>query len=450
MRKNKSGEDLTTGTPWKVILMFALPLLGSSLIQQCYSMVDLIFVGKYIGKEAAASVGSSDLLITIMVGLFTGISVGAGVAAGQAFGSRNREKLHRLIQSSVTFGVIGSVVIFLVGELGAKQFLIWMNTPKEILPMAVLYLRIYFVGVFAIVQYNLCSGIIRAIGDSAATMRFQIIGGVTNIVVNFILIIVLRWGIVGAAIATVLSQCVAAFLTIRYLMKLEADIALDLRHPFVDSSLILSVLKVGIPSGVQSMIMTFSNILVQSVINGKGVDTIAAFVAYFKVELFIWYPMVALGQAIVTYTAQNIGAGKEERVKKGLYTTILMGFGVAIAIASVLLLLSHQVFGLFSNDAHVISLSISIARITLPLYFLYIIQEAYSGVLKGRGNAIAPMITAILTICGMRIAMLYLFTSLWDGIWAVAIIYPASWGLASIGMFLVEMADRRKRIKTMI
>ena len=447
MNQKSLSRDLTKGSPWKKILLFALPLLGSSLIQQLYSTVDLIFVGRFIGKEASAAVGSSDLLVTLLVGLFTGISVGSSVIAGQAFGSGDKNRLHQLIQSVVAFGAIGSLVLIGLGEIFAPALLRLMNTPEEVFSMAVVYLRIYFLCLFSLVLYNLGSGIVRAIGDSMAAMRFQIFGAITNVVADFVFIYVFAWGIAGAAIATFASQTLAALLTLRYLMKLEPGVALTLKERTIDRKVIGKVLSIGIPAGLQSMIMTLSNILVQTVINGFGVDTVSAFVVYFKVELFIWYPLVALGQALVTFTAQNVGAGQDKRVGKGLAITLVMGTVVSVAISSVLLIFGHSVFWLFNTDPVVIENCSIIAGITMPLYFLYQIQEDFSSVMKGRGNGLTPMLINIICICGLRLVLLYSFTAKWHTIRAIAAIYPLTWGAAGLVMVIAFLLQERRRIK---
>ncbi len=440
----KSTKDLTVGTPWKAIIMFALPLLGSSLIQQMYGTVDLFFVSRYLGTNAASAVGASDLLVTCLVGLFTGISVGSNVVAAQAFGAKDKERLHELIQTMVTFGVIGALVLLAIGELFAPTFLQWLNTPESIQPLAVTYLRIYFLCIFSIVLYNLCSGVVRALGDSAAAMRFQIYGGLANVVMDFLMIVFLKWGVAGAALATFLSQTTAAFFTIRYLMRLEKEIRLDLKQPMINGYLLKKVLAVGIPSGVQSMIVTFANLLVQAVINGFGVAVIAAFVVYFKVELFIWYPLVAIGQALVTYTAQNIGAGRKDRVKSGAVTGVILGVVVCLVLGNLLRFFAPQIFGLFNPDTEVIEAGVSIVSVTFPLYFLCCFQDAFGSVLKGFGNGTWPMVVSVCFLCIFRVVILYAFNAKWHTIATVAAVYPITWAAAGLFMFLALLIFMRK------
>ena len=434
-KKSKSGiKKLTQGSVWRIILSFALPLLGSSLVQQMYSTIDLIFVGRFIGKEASAAVGSGDLLLTCLIGLFTGISVGSGVIAAHSFGSDDKVRFHRLVQTVYSFGLLGSLVMLVVGELMTPYFLLWLDTPTEILSMATTYLRIYFLGIFAIVLYNLCSGIVRALGDSGAAFRFQIIGGITNIVGDFLFIVIFHWGIVGAALATFLSQTMAALFTLHYLKGLEKEIALHFREFLIDRVILADVLKIGIPSGIQSMIISFSNLFIQSIINSLGVDCMAAFAAYLKVELFVYYPIVSYGQALVTFTAQNVGARKMDRVKQGIRTTLLLGIGSVLLISFAFLLLSGQIFGLFNSDPAVIANGVRMMHITFPFYFIYVLQECMGSATKGIGYAMSPMVIIISCMCILRIALLVFTTSIRHSLEAVAVVYPITWAAAGILM----------------
>lgn len=453
VQMDKRTKNLTEGNPWKIIVLFALPLLGSSLIQQMYSTVDLIFVGKFIGKEASAAVGSSDLLVTCIVGLFTGISVGSGVVAAQAFGQKDKKTLHRVMQTAFFFGLIGALVLMAAGILLAPTFLLWLDTPEEVFDMALAYLRIYFAGIFGLVEYNLCSGIVRSLGDSRAALRFQVIGGIVNIVVDFLLIVVFRMGITGAALATVGAQIVSAVMTIRYLVRLRPEIALRLREPMLDGRVLKKLLVVGIPSGIQSMVVSFSNLFVQSIINSFSVDAMAAFAVYFKVEMFLYYPNLSYGQALVTYTAQNYGAGKLDRVRKGVWTTLLMSICTVAAVSVIMLIFIRPVFGLFNSDPNVIADGIRVASVTFPVYFLCTIQESMSAASKGMGKALTPMIIVLTCMCLFRVIILRVLVGVWHEIEAIAIVYPITWILAGIAMtvnYLLVMRNEKKKHKNRI
>lgn len=444
-KKKKSGaKDLTVGNPSKVILFYALPLLGSFLVQQLYSAVDLIFAGQFIGKEASSAIGSSDLLITCLVGLFTGISIGSGVVAAQAFGAGDRKTLKKLVQTVYTFSLIGATVIFAVGEFMAPTFLHWLSTPDDVFPVALTYLRIYFISVFAIILYNLGSGIVRALGDSGAALRFQIIGGIFNVITDFIFIYFFRWGVAGAALATSLSQLLSAFMVLRYLVKMDSDIALKLREFMMVGKLLKRVLGIGIPSGIQSMVISFSNLFIQSVINSFGVDVMAAFAAYFKIELFIYYPILAYGQSLVTYTAQNIGAGKNERVKKGLITTLIMAFITVVLIAVSFMAVGENLFGIFNGDPAVIANGIRIMHVTFPIYAIYIVQECFGSVCKGHGYALGPMVIIVSCMCVCRVIAINITTAISRVIESIAVVYPITWALASICMFVYYLILMRQ------
>lgn len=441
-------RNLTEGKPWKIIVLFALPLLGSSLIQQMYSTVDLIFVGQFIGKEASAAVGSSDLLVTCIVGLFTGISVGSGVVAAQAFGQGDKKTLHRVIQTAFFFGLMGALVLMAAAICLAPTFLRWLDTPGEVFPMALTYLRIYFAGIFGLVEYNLCSGIVRSFGNSRSALKFQVIGGLANIGSDFLFIVVFRMGIAGAALATIGAQIVSALLTIQYLRKLDSGIALEIWKPLMDSRVLKKLLVVGIPSGVQSMVISFSNLFIQSIINSFSVDAMAAFAAYFKVEMFLYYPNLSYGQALVTYTAQNYGAGKLDRVRKGVWTTLIMSVGTVAAVSVVMMIFIRPVFGVFNGDPGVVADGVRVASVTFPIYFLCTVQECMSAASKGMGKAFTPMVIVLTCMCLFRVIILKTLVSVWHEIESIAIVYPITWVLAGIAMSVnYVLLMRKERIK---
>lgn len=311
------SKNLTEGNVIGSILLFALPLLGSSLIQQLYTTVDLVFVGQFLGTEASAAVGASSLIITCLVGFFTGMATGTSVFTAQYFGGKQWEKLRRLIQTMFLVGIGGGIILMVLGVGGARLFLTAMGTPEDIMGPAVLYLKVYMTGMVPTVLYNLMSGIIRALGDSKNPMFFQCVGGVLNIVGDYICIAVFGMGVEGTAVATVVSQAVAAILSAGYLVRLRAPHALRLRRPEFYGKELGNVLRVGVPAGIQSMVITFSNILIQSQINTLGVTSIAAFTVYFRTEMILYLPILALGQAVVSFVGQNYGAGKPERIAKG-------------------------------------------------------------------------------------------------------------------------------------
>lgn len=437
-------DNLTEGNVTRSLLFFALPLFGSSLIQQLYSTVDLVFVGQFLGTEASAAVGASSLIITCLTGFFTGMSVGTSVFSARYFGGRQWERLYRLIQTMFLVGIGGGSILMVLGIGGAECFLGAMGTPEDIMGQAALYLRVYMAGMVPVVLYNLLSGVIRALGDSRNPMIFQCVGGILNILGDYVCIAVLDMGVEGTAVATVVSQAAAALCAVIYLVRMRAPYALQLSKPGFYPGEFKNVLKVGVPAGVQSIVITLSNILIQAQINTLGVTSIAAFTVYFRTEMILYLPILAMGQAVVSFVGQNYGAGKPERIRKG-NRICMLGGSAAIFAAGILLMLAAPVFlHIFTKDAAVIARTVSIIRVTFPLYFLYVLLECLSGNLRGCGKAVAPMIVTVISFCGFRILFMLAAMHLHPSVRSVAWSYPASWALAVILMTLIVRKSRRR------
>lgn len=440
--KSARNQTLTEGVIWKQLILFALPLLGSSLIQQLYNTVDLIFVGRILGKEASAAVGSGSLMITCLIGFFTGLSVGISVITGKFFGAQDQKSLYKTIHTAVVICLVSGVVLLAVGVGGAPFFLRLLNTPKEILPLGVVYMRIYFCSIFSILFFNVSAGILRATGDSKNPMLYQLAGGIANVFANYLFIVVFHMGVAGAAFATMVSQSVAAILTVRRLTMLPEEYRLCLKKISFDKKIFKQILLIGIPSGIQSMVITLSNLIVQSNINSLDVNSIAAFVAYFKVELFLYLPIQAFGQASMTFVSQNIGAGKLKRARKGMWTCIGVGVLTTICMAMILLMLPSYAFSMFSRDAAVITAGISLIQITFPFYFIYVFLEVFSCTIRGTGRGLAPMIIILVNLCGLRIILVNVMMKLYHSAPGVALIYPITWGCAAVCLYVYYRASK--------
>ncbi len=432
MRIATQDKKLTEGIIWKQLLLFALPLLGSSFIQQLYNTVDLLFAGNLIGTDATAAVGASSLVITCLVGFFTGLSVGTGVIIANRAGSGEWDDVNRTIHTAMGLSLLGGALLTVLGIALSRPVLTLMGTPAEILDSAVSYVRIYFLSMIPLVIYNMNAGIIRSIGNSRIPLLIQSVGGVTNVLADFVSIYYLHMGVEGVAWATMLSQGIAAVLSMLFLMRRGERYRLGWRKIRIEGSILNRILRMGVPAGLQSMVITLSNVFVQYKINGFGVDAIAAFSVYFKVELLIYLPIVAFGQAMTTFAGQNMGAGKVDRVQKGVKACIGMGVIYAVASAMLLLYLGEGVFALFDRDAAVIACGLRIIRITFPLYWLYVVLEVLADAIRGIGRSLPPMEIILSTICGFRTVLLIIFTSLWDSIEAVAAVYPAAWFMAAL------------------
>lgn len=433
--------DLTQGTIWKQIIRFALPLLASSFVQLLYNTIDLLFAG-VLGKEASAAVGASSLVITCIVGFFTGISVGNGVVVSQAVGEKNTAKIGRAVQTGVKASLIGGIILTVIGITASRRILIWMQTPADILSAATDYARCYLLCMTPLVLYNMNAGIIRATGDSKTPMLAQLVGGVINVILDALVIFVFQLGLVGIALASTVSQGIAALITLRYLLQTDGAARLHFAGMKIDYGILKEILRIGAPAGLQSLVITLSNVFVQSKINGFGVNEIAAFASYFKVELLIYLPIVAIGQAAMTFTGQNIGANQFKRVKKGVRVCIAIGITYAACAAGLLLLFGKQVFWLFNRDIGVVSCGLCIIRATFPFYWIYVVLEVLSNAIRGSGRSISPMILILLNICVLRTLFLFLFTSYSMSLEAVAATYPTAWFTAAVSFLLYWRGGR--------
>lgn len=442
--KNNS-HTLTKGSVGKGILLFALPLLGSSLIQQLYSTVDLIFVGQLLGTKASAAIGASGLIVTCMIGFFNGMAVGTNVFAARHYGARRFEQLKKLIQTIFWTGIIGGFLLTVIGLVLSPVFLTWMGTPESIFPLAVRYLRIYMASMISVVSYNLLSGVLRALGDSRTPMLYQFFGGIINVFADFIFLYVFHMGVEGTAFATLFSQTFAAVGVMIHLYRLKEPYALRIR--FSDCSLkeFTDILKVGVPAGVQSIIITLSNIIIQSQINTLGVTSVASFTVYFRVELIIYLPIVALGQAVVSFIGQNYGAGNWERIKKGNRLCIFGGSLITFAACILLIIAMPVILNVFTKDAAVAAQTLEIVKVTFPFYFFYTVLECFSSNLRGFGKAFLPMIVTVISFCGFRIVALFALMAKNPSPDKVALSYPISWGIAAVAMAMLYVRNNRNR-----
>ena len=442
--KNNS-HTLTKGSVEKGILLFALPLLGSSLIQQLYSTVDLIFVGQLLGTKASAAIGASGLIVTCMIGFFNGMAVGTNVFAARHYGAKRFEQLKKLMQTIFWTGIIGGLLLTVIGLVLSPVFLTWMGTPESIFPLAVRYLRIYMASMISVVSYNLLSGVLRALGDSRTPMLYQFFGGIINVFADFVFLYVFDMGVEGTAFATLFSQTFAAVGVMIHLYRLKEPYAL--RIHFSDCSLkeFTDILKVGVPAGVQSIIITLSNIIIQSQINTLGVTSVASFTVYFRVELIVYLPIVALGQAVVSFIGQNYGAGNWKRIKKGNRLCIFGGSLITFAACILLIIAMPVILNVFTKDAAVAAQTLEIVKVTFPFYFFYTVLECFSSNLRGFGKAFLPMIVTVISFCGFRIIALFALMAKNPSPDKVALSYPISWGIAAAAMAMLYVRNNRNR-----
>ncbi len=443
----ESKNGITEGVIWKQILYFFFPMLFGTFFQQLYNTADAIVVGKYVGKEALSAVGGpTGTLINVLVGFFMGVSTGATVTLAQYFGGKKKEEVSKTVHTAYALAILGGFIIMVVGLIGAPYALRWMGTPKEIIPYSLTYIRIYFIGMIANLVYNMGAGILRAIGDSKRPLYFLILSCFINIVLDLLFVVVFHWNVAGAALATIISQICSAILVSIVLMRTNNDYKLELRKIRFHKEILKKIIYIGLPAGVQSLMYSTSNLFIQSNVNSFGTDTVAAWSAYSKIDGIFWMTMSAFGISVTTFVGQNYGAGKKERVDKGIRVCLTMAVSTAIVMSIILYFMGSYIYLLFTDDKSVISMGTVMLRFMVPFYVTYVCVEIISGSLRAMGDAIKPMIISLFGICVLRIIWLQTAVPIWRDIKTVMFSYPLTWFITSI-LFVSYYLIRRKMVK---
>ena len=432
----KTMEPMTSGSIWKRMILFALPLMLGNLFQQMYNTVDSLIVGRFVGSSALAAVSSSGSLIGMLIGLLSGISSGAGVIVARHFGAGDREGLHRTVHTIVAFGLAAGVLMTAVGVLLSPQILMWMGTPESVMAESVTYLRIYFCGSLAVMMYNVFVGILQAVGDGRHPLYYLIASSVVNLGLDLLFIQAFDAGVGGAALATVISQVVSALLCLIQLMRTKEDYRLELRSIRFERDILVQIVRVGLPSGVQNSIIAFANVIVQSNVNAFGEMAMAGYGAYAKIEGFGFLPINSFTLALTTFVGQNLGATQYERTKKGARFGILMTVTLAEAIGVLVFLFAPQLIALFDPTPEVVAFGVGKARTAALFYCLLAYAHSVAAVLRGAGKAVIPMAIMIAIWCGVRVAFLSITIPLTHSIQMVYWVYPLTWGISCVLFFL--------------
>ena len=430
-------NQITEGVIWKQLLLFFFPILFGTFFQQLYNTVDAIIVGRFVGKEGLAAVGgSAAMIINLLVGFFIGLSSGATVIISQFYGARQQAKVSQAVHTAVAFSIAGGLVIMAVGLITAPAALRAMGTPEETMADSILYLRIYFLGLIGNLLYNMGAGILRAIGDSKRPLYFLIVGCMTNIVLDVVLVLFFHMGVAGAAWATILSQFAAAVLVIATLLKTDDMYRLNWREVRIHPDMLLRIIQIGLPAGLQSVMYSASNIIIQSSVNALGTNVVAAWTAYGKIDVIYWTIINAFGISITTFVGQNFGAGKLDRVYKGIRVCLGISAGATIFLSLLLYQFGQYIYLLFTTDAEVIAKGVEILHFLVPTLITYVCIEILSGALRGIGDCWIPMIMTALGVCLLRVVWIVVAVPLYPDIKTICFSYPLTWTVTSI-LFLV-------------
>lgn len=442
-------KDLTQGSIFKSVLLFSLPIALELLLQQLYNTVDVISVGRFVGKEALAAVGSTSYIINIFVGLCAGLASGASAISAQSFGAHDTDKLADSVKSSLVLSVLIGIVATFMGLIIVKPMLRIMKTPAEVFSDAAIYLRIYFCGLLGVFVYSFVSGILRAMGDSVLPLILLAVSSVLNIVLDLVFVISFKWGIVGVGVATIIAQYFSAILALILLLS-------DCRKMFRNSNssfktdICKSIFRIGFPSGLQQCVTSFSNAIVQSYVNFFGAACMAGWAAYSKLDVYIMIPISSMALAVTTFVGQNYGAKKYERMKKGILTCILFGASVAFLMGFIITAFSGKLVLLFSTDPSVYDYALYFVRILTPLYGFMSFYMILAAAMRGVGKSFWPSTITIIALVFLRQAELLVNKyCLGNSLFIVVLTFPIGWILCDTAMFIYYRKTMKKVLENL-
>lgn len=430
--RRNGTRDMTKGGIYSQMIAFALPIMLSQVFQQLYNTADSLIVGRFLGTNALAAVSSSGTLIFLLVSFFNGTAMGAGVVISRYFGAGNNENVSKAIHTNIAFGLLSGAFLTVVGVALTPTFLVWMKTDPEVLPEAIEYFRYYFFGAVALVMYNICRGIMNALGDSKRPLYYLIFSSVLNVILDVVFVGLLGLGVWSAALATVISQFASVVLCMCYLCKKGNVFTVDVKKLRFHKDMFVEIIKYGLPSGVQNSVIAFANVIVQTQINGFGKFATAAYGTHAKIEGFAFLPMMSFNMATSTFISQNLGAKQYDRVKKGARFGILTAVILAQLVGFMIWLLSPHLIAMFDSNPTVIELGVRQARISSLFYFLLAFSHAVAAVCRGAGKAFVPMFVMLSIWCGVRIAYISIVTHFWGDITLIYWAYPITWGISSV------------------
>ena len=440
-----SKNQITEGVIWKQLLFFFFPILLGTLFQQLYNTADTVVVGRFVGTQALAAVGgSTGQIVNLVVNFFVGLASGATVIIARYYGARDRIKLNNALHTAIALSIVGGIVTGIAGILITPSLLKMMNTPADVIEGSTMYLRIYFAGIIFVFVYNIGSGILRAVGDSKRPLYFLIVCCFLNIFLDILFVVYLKLGVKGAAFATVISQAVSALLVILSLTKSVDIYRLRPNKIRFYKSLLIAIITIGLPAGLQSDMYGISNIIIQTSLNSLGTETVAAHTAFAKIDAIYWMISGAFSVSIITFIGQNYGARKFDRMKKSIKVCLLMDLIASLLLTTVMLLAGPYLLRLFTSDQEVIEIGMQIIHIIAPSYALFIFIEILSSSLRGMGNVVVPMLMTCGGVCVLRILWIFIFVRTHLSVTTILMSYPISWGFTAVLFIIYFMFYQKK------
>ncbi|MBQ5537452.1 MAG: MATE family efflux transporter [Treponema sp.] len=435
--EKKSFNPITEGKIWKSLLAFFFPILIGTIFQQLYNTIDAVIIGKFEGKEALAAVGGGTAVyLTVIIGFFVGITSGAGVVISHLYGARNDRATSEAVHTSLALALAGGFAMTAGGFAASGLVLGAMNTPESITGLSMDYLEIYFISMVPMFVYNMASGIMRAAGDSKTPLWILIAAVFTNIALDLLFVVLFGWGVKGVAWATVASQAESMLVSLLFLKRRSDSLSFRIRKLGFSPQLLMKMLRIGFPAGIQSTFYGVSNLIIQSAINSFGTTTIASWAAFSKIDAVFWTIVNAMGIAVTTFAGQNFGAGKFHRVKSCMAESLSMTLAFTLISAAFFIATAKQCYALFTNDASVIAEGVSMLRFLAPTWFTYISIEILSGIIRGAGDSFKPMVISLFGICFLRVAWLFVVVPRVHTVNTVLTSYPLTWCVTRAAFWL--------------
>ena len=440
--------DMTEGPVLTKILMFSIPLMFSSVLQILFNAADIVVVGKFVGDTALAAVGSNSALINLVTNLFIGLSIGANVIVARYFGGKQDENTSIAVHTSIALGFISGIILTLIGIIGAPFFLRIMLTPEDVLPQAVLYLRILFAGITSMMLYNFGSAVLRAVGDTKRPLYFLLLAGIINVILNLFFVIVLKMSVAGVALATILSQALSCVLVLWCLTKEDSAIKLNFRKIRINKIKFIQILKIGLPAGFQGVVFALSNTVIQSSVNSFGSVVMAGSAAAQNIEGIVYFAMNSFYQASITFTSQCYGAKKFARINRVLAMSLLCVVAAGLICGHGLLFSGYRILGIFSSNSQVIVAGMNRLSVILSTYFLCGIMDVLVGALRGIGYSVLPMVVSLIGSCLLRLLWLATVFQMerFHTTTTVYLSYPISWAI-TLSVHAVCFAVPRRKLE---
>lgn len=429
----KREIDMLQGSLWDKILLFAMPLAASSMLQQLFNSADMAVVGRFAGKEALAAVGSNSSLVSLMINIFVGLSIGTSVLVARYVGSGEKKKISAAVHTSVAVAVISGVILIFIG-MGCSRFMLeLMATPPDVIDLASVYLKIYFAGMPFFMVYNFGAAILRSVGDTRRPLVILCITGIVNVLLNLFFVIQCNLSVVGVGLATLIANFLSALLVLRILMKETGDLKLELKNISIDRKILADILKIGIPAGVQGLVFSISNVIIQTYVNGFGSTVISGSAAAINYEYMAWFLLGGFTQAATTFTSQNYGAGQISRCRKAIVLSAVMGTALSVVFDIVCVVYDEFFLGIFTSDPAVIECGALRFRYILMIQGIACIYEIVSGGLRGLGYSMSPAVISIIGVCVFRIFWVYVVFPQMPTFEMLLTVYPVSWVITDIG-----------------